>query len=106
MVLPLKTSATPALLFASAVPAVTFTNLTGATEIGANCYQIKVGERRVILDAGMHPRREGEAALPQLQLVPDHSAEAIVAVASPLLLLLGWVGSGRSVVLPARSENS
>ena len=46
------------------------------------------------------------ALLLALTAVTTHSAEAIVAVASPLLLLLGWVGSGRSVVLPARPENS
>ncbi|MBV9127881.1 MAG: MBL fold metallo-hydrolase [Verrucomicrobia bacterium] len=46
-----------------------FTNLTRATEIGANSYLLELdadGGRRVVLDCGMHPKLDGEAALPNL----------------------------------------
>jgi len=41
-----------------------FLNLTGHVEIGANCYALTLAGRRVILDCGMHPKREGDLALP------------------------------------------
>ncbi len=41
-----------------------FINLTRRTEIGANCYYLGSGEQGVVLDCGMHPKEEGEAALP------------------------------------------
>ena len=57
---------------------IRFTNLTGAVEIGANCYSIEIGGKRIILDAGFHPKKSGSAALPRLDLVPDDSADAFV----------------------------
>ena len=57
---------------------LTFTNLTRHVEIGANCYALELEGHRVVLDAGMHPREEGEAALPNLTLLPDGSVEAII----------------------------
>jgi len=55
-----------------------FTNLTGAVEIGANCYLIEGDEQRILLDSGMHPKKEGSEALPRLNLLPDDSVDAIV----------------------------
>ena len=55
-----------------------FTNLTRATEIGANSYLLELGGRRLVLDCGMHPKLEGEAALPDLRLVPPGSLDAIL----------------------------
>lgn len=57
---------------------LTFTNLTRAAEIGANCYRLDLAGRRLILDAGMHPRRDGPEGLPLLDLMPADSADAIV----------------------------
>ena len=54
-----------------------FTNLTRHTEIGANSYLLEVGGRRVVLDCGMHPKREGDEATPNLRLVPDGELDAI-----------------------------
>jgi len=55
-----------------------FLNLTRHVEIGANCYALTLAGRTVILDSGMHPKREGENALPRLDLLRAHSpAEAI-----------------------------
>lgn len=58
--------------------ALRFTNLTGAVEIGANCYVLEMAGRRVLLDAGYHPKREGNEGLPRLDSIPDESIEAIV----------------------------
>ncbi len=55
-----------------------FTNLTRANEIGANSYFIETAGRRLVLDCGMHPTREGEDALPNLRLVPDGELDAIL----------------------------
>ena len=54
-----------------------FTNLTRATEIGANSYLLELADHRFILDAGMHPTREGDDALPDFTPVADGSVDAI-----------------------------
>ena len=43
-----------------------FINLTRRTEIGANCYYLGSGRQGAVLDCGMHPKEEGEMALPLL----------------------------------------
>ncbi len=58
--------------------AITFTNLTRATEIGANCYCLDAAGHRIVLDSGMHPKHDGDAALPQFGRMEDGSADAIV----------------------------
>jgi Cft2 family RNA processing exonuclease len=54
-----------------------FTNLTRRTEIGANCYLLELGGKRVILDSGLHPRQEGMEAMPRLDLLGPDSVDAI-----------------------------
>ncbi len=46
-----------------------FLNLTRHVEIGANCYALTLAGRTVILDCGMHPKREGAEALPDMALL-------------------------------------
>jgi Cft2 family RNA processing exonuclease len=58
--------------------AITFTNLTRAVEIGANSYAVTLGGKTVILDSGLHPKLEGEAALPNQRLLGDDSVDAII----------------------------
>jgi Cft2 family RNA processing exonuclease len=60
------------------MPPFTFTNLTGALEIGANCYSVEAAGRRILLDAGYHPKKSGPDGLPRLDLVKDDSFDAIV----------------------------
>lgn len=55
-----------------------FTNLTGAVEIGANCYLLEGDGKRILLDSGMHPKKEGAEALPRMDLLKDDSLDAIV----------------------------
>jgi Cft2 family RNA processing exonuclease len=57
---------------------IRFTNLTGALEIGSNCYLLELGEKRILLDTGAHPKKEGFETLPRLDLVPEDSVDAIV----------------------------
>lgn len=55
-----------------------FTNLTRATEIGANSYLLELGGRQLVLDSGMHPKREGEDALPDFGPIPAGALDAIL----------------------------
>ncbi|MGO8766724.1 MAG: MBL fold metallo-hydrolase [Limisphaerales bacterium] len=40
------------------------TNLNPDTDIGASGWLVEIDEHRILLDAGMHPKREGREALP------------------------------------------
>ncbi len=55
-----------------------FTNLTRRTEIGANSYLIELADSKLVLDAGLHPRCEGEEALPDYRLIPDGAVDAFL----------------------------
>ena len=54
-----------------------FLNLTRYVEIGANCYALTLAGRTVILDSGMHPKREGELALPDFAALKGLPVTAI-----------------------------
>jgi Cft2 family RNA processing exonuclease len=43
---------------------VNITNLNPDTEIGASAWMVEMDEHRILLDAGMHPKREGREGLP------------------------------------------
>ena len=55
-----------------------FTNLTRHIEIGANCYCLDIAGKRIVLDSGMHPKQESEAAMPDFDLLPPDSVDAII----------------------------
>ena len=55
-----------------------FINLTRHTEIGANSYYLEAAGQRLIIDSGMHPRDEGEAALPNLKAIDGREIDAIL----------------------------
>jgi len=57
---------------------VKFTNLTRRTEIGANSYLIETAGQRLVLDSGMHPKEEGEEALPNFRALGDRALDAII----------------------------
>jgi Cft2 family RNA processing exonuclease len=52
-------------------------NLTRRTEIGSNSYWLNLGGKNIILDTGLHPKREGLAAIPDFSLVPEGKVDAI-----------------------------
>lgn len=55
-----------------------FRNLTRRREIGANCYLLEAGDRRIVLDSGMHPKEVGLAATPDFGPLPHGKADAIL----------------------------
>ena len=55
-----------------------FINLTRRTEIGANSYYFEIGQHRLVLDCGMHPKNTGEDALPLFKVIADRAIEAIL----------------------------
>ena len=55
-----------------------FINLTRRTEIGANCYYLGSGEQGVVLDCGMHPKEDGEMALPLLGALAGRTVNALL----------------------------
>lgn len=57
-------------------------NLTRQVEIGANSYLLRTAGKSVILDSGMHPKREGLDAIPNFSLVPEGSVDAILVTHS------------------------
>lgn len=54
-----------------------FENLTGYNEIGSHCFSLKMGSTRIVLDAGVHPKREGFASLPNFEKLTKGSVDAI-----------------------------
>ncbi len=55
-----------------------FINLTRRTEIGANCYYLGSGDQGVVLDCGMHPKEDGEMALPLLSRLAGRPVDALL----------------------------
>jgi len=55
-----------------------FINLTRRTEIGANSYYLEIGGKRLVLDSGMHPKNEGEDALPNFKPIEGRPLDAIL----------------------------
>ncbi|GAA5494913.1 ribonuclease TTHA0252 [Rubritalea halochordaticola] len=61
-----------------------FQNLARDNEIGANSYLLDTGDCRIVLDSGMHPKEEGQEAIPCLNEVPYNSVDAIFLTHSHL----------------------
>ena len=55
-----------------------FRSLARNVEIGANSYLLTLGETRVLLDAGMHPKQEGTNALPEFGSIDYNSIDAAI----------------------------
>jgi Cft2 family RNA processing exonuclease len=55
-----------------------FINLTRRTEIGANSYYLEAAGQRLVLDSGMHPKEEGEEALPNFKALGDRQLDAVI----------------------------
>src|ERR1043165_9105158 len=52
-------------------------NLTPDTDIGASAWFVDLEGHRLLMDAGMHPKREGRAGLPSFKFIQDEEVEAI-----------------------------
>ena len=55
-----------------------FVSLARGVEIGANSYLLRGGGHSVVLDAGMHPKREGLDATPDFSLLPNGGPDAVL----------------------------
>ena len=53
------------------------TNLNPDTDIGASAWLVELDDHRILLDAGMHPKREGRAAMPLFNKANTHDVDAI-----------------------------
>jgi Cft2 family RNA processing exonuclease len=56
---------------------VNVVNLNPDTDIGASAWLVELDEHRILLDAGMHPKREGRQALPGFGKTGTHDLDAI-----------------------------
>jgi Cft2 family RNA processing exonuclease len=57
---------------------VHITNLNPAHDVGASSWLVEFDDHRLLLDAGIHPKREGRAALPLYQCIEGDELDAIV----------------------------
>jgi Cft2 family RNA processing exonuclease len=64
--------------------ALKFINLTRRTEIGANSYYFEAAGQRLVLDCGMHPKEEGEDALPNFRALGERELDAVIVSHSHL----------------------
>ena len=53
------------------------TNLNPDTDIGASAWLVELDDHRILLDAGMHPKREGRNALPLFKAAKNNDLDAI-----------------------------
>jgi Cft2 family RNA processing exonuclease len=56
---------------------VNITNLNPDTDIGASAWLVELDDHRILLDAGMHPKREGRAGLPMFGRAGQAEVDAI-----------------------------
>lgn len=54
------------------------TDLNSAGGIGANSLFVEIGPFRVLIDAGMHPKQKGRAAMPRYDLLDDVALDLII----------------------------
>ena len=52
-------------------------NLNPTPEIGASGWFVQIDDHRILLDAGMHPKREGRETLPLFDCVKNEPLDAI-----------------------------
>ncbi len=53
------------------------TNLNPDSDIGASAWLVELEDHRILLDAGMHPKRDGRAALPLYSIADGKDLDAI-----------------------------
>ncbi|MFT4547703.1 MAG: Cft2 family RNA processing exonuclease [Verrucomicrobiales bacterium] len=57
---------------------VYFQSLTRRAEIGANSYLLGIGGTRIVLDAGSHPREEGDESIPRFETLEPEGIDAAI----------------------------
>ncbi|QQL45662.1 MBL fold metallo-hydrolase [Sulfuriroseicoccus oceanibius] len=61
-----------------------FTNLSRGNEIGSNSYLLECGRTNIVLDSGMHPKRDGLDSTPDFPLLRDRMIDTIFVTHSHL----------------------
>ncbi len=56
---------------------ISLVNLSRGNHIGSNSYLLEMGRTRIVLDAGTHPKREGNDTLPDFSLLDYDSVDAV-----------------------------
>lgn len=54
-----------------------FTSLTPRNDIGGSCFLLEMGESRIVLDCGMHPKEIGFSSLPQIGALDYDSVDCL-----------------------------
>ena len=52
-------------------------NLNPDTDIGASAWFVDIEGHRLLMDAGMHPKREGREGLPEFKFIRNEDVDAI-----------------------------
>ena len=52
-------------------------NLNPDTDLGASAWFVEIEGHRLLMDAGMHPKREGRAGLPEFKFIRNEEVDAI-----------------------------
>lgn len=63
---------------------ISFTNLSRYTDIGSNCYLLDMDGVRIVLDSGMHPKKDGADATPEFNLIGAADPDTIFITHSHL----------------------
>lgn len=58
---------------------ISFCVLGGGGEVGASCFEVACEGQSVLLDAGTHPKKEGNASLPEFSLLTRAPDAAIIS---------------------------
>jgi Cft2 family RNA processing exonuclease len=53
------------------------TNLNPDIDIGASCWLVELDGHRLLMDAGVHPKREGRSSLPRFDRIQEQEVDAI-----------------------------
>ena len=57
---------------------ISFTVVGGGQEIGANCYHLNIDGTGIILDAGLHPQKKGNEALPNFDILKSLDSDFVL----------------------------
>lgn len=57
---------------------INFTVIGGGQEIGANCYHLNINGTGIILDAGLHPQKKGNEALPNFDILKNLDSDFVL----------------------------
>lgn len=57
---------------------IQFTVIGGGQEIGANCYHLNIDGTGIILDAGLHPQKKGNEALPNFDILKSLNSDFVL----------------------------